>query len=123
MQFIVLAAIVQDTQEEKVIKIAKEAGAGSATILHGKNIGLEEKKIFFGLTLEENVSVLLFILPEKTSAMIFKALKNELNLESEENINGVNGMHGTVFTFPLTHLSGLDTQEIELFEENVKNEL
>jgi len=117
MQFIVLAVIVPDAKEEETIEIAKKAGAGSVTILHGKNIGLEEKKVFFGLTLEENVSVLLFILPKKISNTVFKSLKKELNLENGQSNNGI------VFTFPLTHLAGLDTDEIELFEEEIKNEL
>ena len=55
MKFTALVAVIQDSNEEEAIKIAKEAGAGSVTILHGKNIGLKEKKVFFGLTLEENV--------------------------------------------------------------------
>jgi len=117
MQFIVLAVIVPDAQEEHTIEIAKKAGAGSVTILHGKNIGLEEKKVFFGLTLEENVSILLFILPQKISNTVFKALKKELNIDDQKNKNGI------VFTFPLTHLAGIDTDELELFEEEVKNEL
>ncbi len=117
MQFIILAAIIPDAQEESVIEIAKNAGAGSVTIVHGKNIGLEEKKVFFGLTLEENVSVLLFVLPKRISASVFKILKNELKLDDKENKNGL------VFTFPLTHLAGIDTDEIELFEEEIKNTL
>jgi len=117
MQFIILGAIVPNSQEENVIEIAKKTGAGSVTILHGKNIGLKEKKIFFGLTLEENVSILLFILPKKISTIIFKALKQELNVDVKEDKNGI------VFTLPLTHLAGLDIDEIELFEEEIKNEL
>jgi hypothetical protein len=31
------------------------ARKGSVTILHGKNIGLKEKKVFVGLTLEDNI--------------------------------------------------------------------
>ncbi len=117
MQFIILGAIVPDAQEENIIEIAKKTGAGSVTILHGKNIGLEEKKVFFGLTLEENVSILLFILPKKISTTIFKALKQELKLDSQKDKNGI------VFTLPLTHLAGLDMDELELFEEEIKNEL
>ena len=117
MQFVVLCAIIPDAQEEKIIEMTKKAGAGSVTIVHGKNIGLEEKKIFFGLTLEENVSILLFILPQKISSSIFKALKAELKLDDKNSSNGI------VFTFPLTHLAGLDIDEIELFEEEVKNKL
>jgi len=117
MQFVVLCAIIPDAQEEKIIEVTKKAGAGSVTIIHGKNIGLKEKKVFFGLTLEENVSILLFILPKKISTSIFKVLKTELKLDNKNSADGI------VFTFPLTHLAGLDTDEIELFEEEVKNEL
>ncbi len=117
MQFTVLAAIIPDAQEESVIEIAKKAGAGSVTILHGKNIGLKEKKVFFGLTLEENVSVLLFILPKKISITIFKTLKKELKLDEKENKNGI------ILTFALSHLAGMEDEEIELFEEEIINDL
>lgn len=46
MKFTALIAIIQDKDEEAAIEAAKEHGAGSVTILHGKNIGLEEKKFF-----------------------------------------------------------------------------
>ncbi len=46
MQFVALVAVIQDKEEEEAIKVAKEAGAGSVTILHGKTIGLEEKRSF-----------------------------------------------------------------------------
>lgn len=119
MKFVTLVAIVPDSKEEEAIKIAKDAGAGGVTILSGKNIGLEEKKVFFGLTLEENVSLLLFILPEKLSMKIFKAFRRELGLnnEDEEKTNSV------VFTFPLTHLSGMESKEVELFEQEILEEL
>jgi len=57
VKFSALVIIVEEKREEEVVKVAKEAGAGSVTILHGRNMGLEEKKIFFGLTLEENVTL------------------------------------------------------------------
>ena len=117
MQFVVLTAIVPDAKEEETIAIAKKSGAGSVTILHGKNIGLEEKKVFFGLTLEESVSVLLFVMPKRISTRIFKEMKKELDLDAKENPNGM------IFTFPLTHLAGIDTNEIELFEKEVEDAL
>ena len=48
MKFTVLIAIIEDKDEEAAIDVAKEAGAGGVTILHGKNIELEEKKVFLG---------------------------------------------------------------------------
>ncbi len=113
MKFIALITIIQDKDEEAAIKVAKEAGAGSVTILHGKNIGLEEKKVFFGLTLEENVSVLLFILPRRLSMKVMKALRTTFDLDNHEN-------SGLAFTIPLSHVAGLDTQELHNFEDNIK---
>jgi len=117
MRFVSLIAIVPDSKEEKAIDIAKKAGAGGVTIMHGKSIGLEEKKVFFGLTLEENVSVLLFILPERLSMKVFKAFRKGLKLHNDENANGM------VFTFPLTHLSGMESKEVELYEKEILEEL
>lgn len=113
MKFIALIAIIQDKDEEEAIKVAKEAGAGSVTILHGKNIGLEEKKVFFGLTLEENVSVLLFVLPRRLSMKVMKALRITFDLDNHEN-------SGLAFTIPLSHVAGLDTQELHKFEDDIK---
>ena len=116
MKFTALVAIIQDKDEEKAIEVAKEAGAGSVTILHGKNIGLKEKKVFFGLTLEENVSVLLFVLPRKLSMKIMRTLRKEFDLDNPEN-------SGMTFTIPLSHVAGLDTEELHQFEDNIKTML
>ncbi|SFZ97575.1 Nitrogen regulatory protein P-II [hydrothermal vent metagenome] len=113
MKFTALIAVIQDSDEEEAIKVAKEAGAGSVTIMHGKNIGLEEKKIFFGLTLEENVTVLIFILPRKLSMKVMKALRSSFDLDNPEN-------SGYAFTMQLNHVAGLDTDELHNFEDNIK---
>lgn len=113
MKFTALIAVIQDKDEEEAIKVAKEAGAGSVTILHGKNIGLKEKKVFFGLTLEENVSALLFILPRKLSLKVMKSLRVSFDLDNHEN-------SGFAFTMPLSHVAGLDIDELHKFEDDIK---
>ncbi len=113
MKFVALVAIVAEEREEEAIKIAKESGAGAVTVLRGRNIGLKEKKIFFGLTLEENVSVLLFILPRKISMRVMKRLKEEMDMQSEDN--------GSIaFTVPLSHVAGLNIEELHKFENEIK---
>ena len=116
MKFTALVAIIEDKDEEAAVAVAKEAGAGGVTIIHGKNIGLEEKKVFFGLTLEENVSVLLFVLPRQLSMQVMKALRVEFKLDSP-------GSNGMSFIIPLSHVAGLDTDELHKFEENIKTML
>jgi hypothetical protein len=114
MKFSALVVVIEDKYEEKAIKVAKESGAGSVTVLHGRSIGLEEKKVFFGLTLEENVSLLLFILPMRVSLKVMRKIKDEFNLASQDN-------NGMAFTLPLSHIAGLDIDEIHKFENDVKN--
>ncbi len=114
MQFEALIAIVAEELEEKTIECAKQAGAGGVTIIKGHAIGLKEKKIFFGLTLEDNVSILLVVLPKKLIMSVVKALKKDLNLEDENR-------QGMVLTLPISHLAGIDMDEIELFEDEVKD--
>ncbi len=113
MKFTALVVVIEDKHEEAAIEVAKKEGAGSVTILHGKAIGLEEKKVFFGLTLEENVSAMLFVLPRKLSMKVLKALNSAFKLDDPENV-------GYAFSIPLSHVMGLDTKELSHFEDDIK---
>jgi len=114
MKFTVLIAIIPDSDEERAIAIAKDAGAGSTTIIHGRNIGLKEKKVFFGLTLEENVSLMMFVLPRRLSMKVMRSLQKKLDMDNPDTSS-------MAFTMPLSHVAGLDTEELHHFEEDIKH--
>jgi len=114
MRFVALVAIVPEEREEEAIKLAKEAGAGSVTIIRGRNLGLKEKKIFFGLTLEESVSLLLFVLPKKISTRVLRALIDGMDIQNEEN-------NSLAFTIPIDHIAGLNIEELHKFENEIRN--
>lgn len=113
MKFVALVAIVPQEIEEKSIEVAKNAGAGAVTILNARNIGLKEKKIFFGVTLEESMSLLLFVLPRKLSLKVLKALRKELDIDNTQNSS-------ILFTVPLEHVIGLNNEELQKFEDEIK---
>lgn len=115
MRFSVLIAMLADDLEDKAINIAKRAGAGGVTIMDARGIGGEEKKTFFGLTYEGSQSVLLFVLERKLSLTVMKALTTELDL--------ANHSKGVVFTVPLEHIAGIDTQQINSFQESIKDDI
>ena len=114
MKFVAIVAIIPDSEEERAIEVAKGHGAGAVTILSGRNIGLKEKKIFFGLTLEENVSILLFVLPRRLSMKVVKSLREEFGLDNHDN-------NSLIFTVPLSHVAGLNNDELHQFENDIKN--
>jgi len=114
MKFNALIVIVEEKREEEAIRVAKEAGAGSVTILQGRNLGLKEKKIFFGLTLEENVSILLFVMPVRVTLKVLRAVKGACDLDNTENSS-------LAFTIPLSHVVGLDIEELHKFKDDVSH--
>lgn len=113
MKFVALVVIASAEYEDRLKKIAKEAGASGATIMQARGSGYEEKKSFFSLTFEGNHSVLLYILEDKMSRIVLKKLKKEIENE---------GSDGVAFTMPISHIVGLNKNLLEKFEENIKNE-
>ena len=114
MKFAVLVAILAEDLEEKAIDSARGAGAGGVTILNAKGIGSREKKSFFGLTYEGSQSVLLFVLEKKLSVAVMKSITRDLDLASHSR--------GVIFTLPLEHIAGIDTGQIERFEDRVRDD-
>ena len=114
MKFVALVAVVPEEREEEAIAVAKEAGAGAVNIIHGRSLGLKEKKIFFGLTLEENVTLLHFILPRRLSLKVMKALAEAMEMANTDNPS-------LAYTIPLDHVVGLNVEELQKFENEVKH--
>jgi len=115
VKFSVLVAILAEDLEEQAIDVAKRCGAGGVTILDARGIGAQEKKTFFGLTYEGSQSVLIFVLEKKLSLAVLKAISKELDLK--------NHTRGVAFTLPLEHIAGIDTTQIQQFEEHLKDDL
>lgn len=115
MKFAVLVAILAEDLEEKAIDIAKGAGAGGVTLLDARGIGAKEKKTFFGLTYEGSQTVLICVLEKKLSLAVMKALTVELDLAHHSK--------GVVFTVPLDHIAGIDTRQLESFEEHIREDI
>ncbi len=115
MKFSVLVAILAEDLEEKAIDVAKRTGAGGVTILDGRGIGAKEKKTFFGLTYEGSQSVLIFVLEKKLSLTVLKNISKELDLKNHSK--------GVIFTIPLEHIAGIDTTQIQQFEDHIKDEI
>ena len=75
MHFKLIIAFVEDTKTEAVLEAAREAGAtGSTVIPQAQGEGLEQPKTFFGLTLETQRDVLLFLVEEHLSRHILETI-------------------------------------------------
>lgn len=75
MKFKLLLAMVNDDRTDDVIEKAREMGATGATVITAaKGEGLNPSKTFFGLTLEGQVDVVLFVVEAHMSRVILEGI-------------------------------------------------
>lgn len=75
MHFKLIIALVEDTTTDAVMDAAREAGATGATVInHARGEGLKRSKTFFGLTLETQRDMLLFLVEEHMSRSILETI-------------------------------------------------
>ncbi|HKJ09283.1 MAG TPA: P-II family nitrogen regulator [Gammaproteobacteria bacterium] len=84
MHFKLLIALVEDHKTDAVLQAAREAGAtGSTVINQARGEGLKEAKTFFGLSLETQRDMLLFLVEEHLSRTILETIATVGEFESK----------------------------------------
>ncbi len=73
MHFKLIIAFLDDSKTDKVMDAARDAGATGATVVNNaRGEGLEKRKTFFGLSLETQRDVVLFLVEEHLSRSILE---------------------------------------------------
>lgn len=89
MRFKLLLAFVEDSRTEAVLDAARQSGATGATVINNaRGEGLSQRRTFFGLTLESQKDVLLFVVEEHLSRHILEKIAEvgEFDVESGQGI-------------------------------------
>lgn len=75
MHFKLLFALVEDNKTNTVLKAAREAGAtGSTVIPNARGEGLQQSKSFFGMNLDTQRDICLFLVEEHLSRHILERI-------------------------------------------------
>lgn len=75
MRFKLIISLVEDDKTDTVMEAAREAGATGATVIsNARGEGLEKARTFFGLSLETQRDVLLFLVEEHLSREILERI-------------------------------------------------
>jgi len=83
MHFKLIITFVEDSKTDAVMEAAREAGATGATVINNaRGEGLEKTKTFFGLSLETQRDVLLFLVEEHMSRAIIEKISDIAEFES-----------------------------------------
>ena len=116
MHFKLIIGLVEDDKTEKVMAAAREAGATGATIINNaRGEGLATAKTFFGLTLETQRDVLLFLVEEHLSREILEKIGEVGEFEAKPG-------SGIAFQLDVEDAIGV-TQQVAVLKEKVEEEL
>ncbi len=113
MRFNVIFATVKPDISDRVIDAAKNAGATGATIIPSRGTGVREAKTFFGLTLEAQTDIILFLVEEH----ITKEVLNVIGSSGKFHKPGT----GIAFVLPVENVIGLESQ-MASFKEKVRDQ-
>ncbi|QIZ75853.1 P-II family nitrogen regulator [Ferrimonas lipolytica] len=75
MRFKLIIAFVDEEKSQDLVHAARQVGATGVTLInHAQGEGLKPKKTFFGLTLESQRDVLLFVVEEHMAREVLENL-------------------------------------------------
>lgn len=75
MHFKLIIGLVEDNKTDRIMDAARAAGATGATVInHARGEGLVKTKTFFGLSLETQRDMLLFLVEEHLSRHILEKI-------------------------------------------------
>ena len=84
MHFKLIIAFVEDDKTDLVLDTARANGAKGATVInHARGEGLKQSKTFFGLTLDTQRDVLLFLVEERLSRLILEKIAKAGEFDSK----------------------------------------
>ena len=74
MKYKLIIAMVKTNKTDRIIEAAKASGGTGATIIPARGTGIHEAKTFFGLALEAQTDVVLFLMEEKLVEPVLGAI-------------------------------------------------
>ncbi len=112
MRFKVVFAPVKTHKTDPIVDAAKAAGATGATIIPARGTGMHEAKTFFGLTLEDQTDIVMFLLEEHMVKPVLDAVRTAGEFDKPGT--------GIAFVMPAEQVIGLESQ-MEKFKEKVRD--
>ncbi|WP_456372855.1 P-II family nitrogen regulator [Thiolapillus sp.] len=116
MHFKLIVAFVEDHKTDAVMKAARDAGATGATIINNaRGEGLKSSKTFFGLSLETQRDVLMFLVEEHMARDILETIADVGEFEAKPGT-------GIAFQIDVEDAIGIN-QQLNVLKEKVKEEV
>jgi len=116
MHFKLILAFAEENVTNDIMDAAREGGATGATVInHARGEGLKKTKTFFGLSLETNRDVILFLVEEHLSRKILELINKVGEFEQKPGT-------GIAIQLDVEDAVGV-TQQVQKLTEVVEDEI
>ena len=112
MNFKLIIAMIKTNVTDQIVTAAKAAGGTGATIIPARGTGIHEAKTFFGLTLEAQTDVVLFLLEASLVAPVVDSIYKAGRLKEAGT--------GIALVIDVEQAAGLESQ-LEHFRRAAEN--
>ena len=102
MQFKLIMAFVKPAITDRVVDAMKKAGATGATIIPARGTGIHEAKSFFGLSIEDQTDIVVFLVEEHVVENLIQVIQQAGKFDEPGT--------GIAFVVPIDHIAGLESQ-------------
>ena len=113
MQFKLIMAFVKPSITDDVVDAMKQAGATGATIIPARGTGIHEAKSFFGLSIEDQTDIIVFLVEEHVVEDLMKIIR----LAGKFDKPGT----GIALVLPIEHIVGLESQ-MKKFKDQARDQ-
>jgi len=111
MKFKLIIALVEDTKTNEIMSTARQAGATGATVLSdARGEGLKPQRTFFGLALESQRDMLMFIVEDQLSRTVLERISEAGGFDETPG-------SGVAFSINIEDAIGLKSQIHAISEE------
>ncbi len=111
MDYKLIIAMVKTDRTDRIIETAKAVGGTGATIIPARGTGIHEARTFFGLTLEAQTDVVLFLVEKRLTDPVLEAIYEAGQLKEAGT--------GIAFVIDVDRAVGLESQ-IEHFRREAE---
>lgn len=113
MQFKLIMTFVKPSITDRIVDAMKKAGATGATIIPARGTGMHEAKSFFGLNIENQTDIIVFLVEEHVVENLMKVIQ----LAGKFHEPGT----GIAFVLPIEHVAGLESQ-MKIFKDQARDQ-
>lgn len=106
-------AVVKPHITDQLVDVMKEEGATGATIIPARGTGVHEGKSFFGLSIEDQTDIVLFLVEEHVVMKLLQVIQDRCSFDKAGT--------GIAFVIPIEHAIGLESQ-MKIFKDQARDE-